>query len=145
MDLQASEGSREFRFEHQRRLAAGEILRLGAWPGELSVVDGRVWLTRPGDPDDHWLRRGEALALRRARGVLVEAAGSGAATLRWTPAREVGPIAVALRGAMRAFAAALRSAAAALENAGRWLDAAARPHNSRLAADAAAACPTPSA
>lgn len=143
MNLQASMAPREARFEHQRRLAAGEILRLGPWPGELSVVDGRVWLTRRGDPDDHWLRRGEAIALGRGRGVIVEAAGE--ATLRWRPGREVGPIAWALRGVLAALAAASRSGAAALDRAGRRLDAAARPHNARLPADAAAPCPTPCA
>jgi hypothetical protein len=145
MNLQTSKASRGFRFEHQRRLAAGEILRLGEWPGELSVVDGRIWLTRPGDPDDHWLHSGEAMALRRSDGAVVEAGGPGAATLRWTPLREVGPMAAARRGLLQGLAAATRSAALVLDRAGRWFDAAARPHNSRLPADAAAPCPTPSA
>lgn len=41
----------------------------------LRVVSGRVWLTRPGDPDDHFLDAGDVLPLAPGGGVLIGAEG----------------------------------------------------------------------
>ena len=41
---------------------AGQPLSVSPWPGELTVVDGRVWLTRRGDAADHVLEAGAAAA-----------------------------------------------------------------------------------
>lgn len=46
------------------RLAAGAVRRLPpARAGWLSVVRGRVWLTRSGEPADHFLVAGQSLRL----------------------------------------------------------------------------------
>lgn len=113
-------------FEHQRRLAAGQLLRLGEWPGELTVVDGRVWLTRPGDPDDHVLAAGQRFRLGRS-GALVEAWDREAgAEVRWTPQPRGRRLVAALAGVLGWAAAFARRAAAGLDRVGRGFEAAAR-------------------
>lgn len=42
----------------------------------LRVVSGRVWLTRPGDPDDHFLGAGDELPLAPGGAVLIGAEGA---------------------------------------------------------------------
>ena len=32
--------------------------------GELTLQEGRLWITRPGDPRDYWIRQGERFAVR---------------------------------------------------------------------------------
>ncbi len=114
-------------FEHQRRLAAGQLLRLGKWPGELTVVDGRVWLTRPHDPDDHVLAAGQRIRLGAGRGVLVEAWDREAgAVVRWTLRPRGRRRAAAWAGVLGLAAALARRAAAGFEGLGRGFDAAAR-------------------
>ncbi len=114
-------------FEHQRRLAAGHLLRLGEWPGELTVVDGRVWLTRPHDPDDHVLTAGQRIRLGADRGVLVEALDREAgAVVRWTPQLRGRRLAAAWAGALGRAAAFARRVAAGFDRLGRGFDAAAR-------------------
>src|SRR5262249_19676929 len=47
---------------HSRRIAAGSALRLSRGGGELTVLEGRVWLTRgghTGDTGDHRLEAGQ--------------------------------------------------------------------------------------
>lgn len=60
-------------------LAAGEALSLPIGPGarELSVAEGRVWLTFKGSREapaqDIWLAAGESLALASGSQVVIEA------------------------------------------------------------------------
>jgi hypothetical protein len=60
-------------------LAAGEALSLPIGPGarELSVAEGRVWLTLKGSrqapAQDIWLAAGESLALASGSQVVIEA------------------------------------------------------------------------
>lgn len=69
------------------RLAAGGLLRLRIdAPRQLSVRQGRVWLTRPGDPADHFLSAGDALWLAGSHDVLIGAEGGGEAWLGWAAA-----------------------------------------------------------
>ena len=42
-------------------------------PRRLVVAQGRLWLTIPGDRDDHWLQAGEGLTLAAGRQAIVEA------------------------------------------------------------------------
>jgi Protein of unknown function (DUF2917) len=110
------------------RLAAGEALLLGRLGGELTVVDGRVWLTRDGDLGDHIVEPGERLRVGVGENAVIEAARTGAAiTVRWQPRRQrfVGALlAEPLRGlaflagrAAAGFAALARNAAASASRA----------------------------
>ncbi len=59
------------------QLGDGQLLRWQqAVPVTLRVLHGRVWVTRPGDPDDHFLDAGAALRLARGGGVLIGAEGA---------------------------------------------------------------------
>ncbi len=60
-------------------LRPGHVVALAGGSGRLSVVDGRVWLTRPGDPDDHLLAAGDSIEVDDASRTLVEPWGGGAA------------------------------------------------------------------
>ncbi len=60
-------------------LPPGRPLTLRAPAGtELRVLRGRVWLTRSGDPADHFLAAGEALRLDGARTVVEADRGEAA-------------------------------------------------------------------
>lgn len=85
----------------------------------LTVREGRVWLTRPGDAGDHVLDAGESLAVAAGQRLYVEPWRRGeAARLAWQPLRA--PVALpALRAAM---AAAARRVAAGLLALARRVD-----------------------
>ena len=44
-------------------LSRGELLAWRQGPVQLCVVSGRAWVTRPNDPDDHFLHPGQTLTL----------------------------------------------------------------------------------
>jgi hypothetical protein len=70
------------------QLAAGRAHRLAAGAGELTVLQGRVWVTGQGDGEDRVLSRGERLRLVDASSVVVEPWDRGqGAVLRWQPRR----------------------------------------------------------
>ena len=48
----------------------------------IEVTSGRLWLTEPGDLDDHFLARGASHRLVGDGPVVIESDGPGAATLR---------------------------------------------------------------
>lgn len=56
-------------------LASGEALSLDIGPGprELSVTQGRVWLTQSGALEDVWLEPGQSVALASGSRVVLEA------------------------------------------------------------------------
>ena len=85
----------------------------------LTVREGRIWLTRPGDADDHVLGAGESLAVAAGQRLYVEPWRCGeAACLDWQPLRA--PVALpALRAAM---AAAVRRVAVGLLVLARRVD-----------------------
>jgi hypothetical protein len=67
-------------------LAWGEPLRIDGDTGELTVLSGRVWLTRENDPDDHVLEAGQSMQLASTDGVVVEPWRQGErTTLAWRP------------------------------------------------------------
>ena len=84
-------------------LPRGELLRWNQGQVTLRGVSGRAWVTRPNDPDDHFLHAGESLKL--SEGLIgadtdlclsFEAARPLAGALRvvaaWLPqARRLGP------------------------------------------------------
>ena len=104
----------------QLRSDAAHLGRLG---GELTVLDGRVWLTRANDLGDHFVETGERVRLAVDDNAVIEPAHSGTGvTVRWSPRRQsfVGAVlAEPLRGVAflagrlaAGFAALARSAAA---------------------------------
>ena len=75
-------GTREF-------VISGRALTVSPWPGELTVVDGRVWVTRSDDLGDHVLEAGRTIRFDAAAGLVVEP-WAGSATVRWR--RQAQPI-----------------------------------------------------
>lgn len=61
-------------------LPPGRAVTLPTLAGHLlRVTQGRVWLTRHGDPDDHFLDAGERMPLHDAAGpIVIEAVGGPA-------------------------------------------------------------------
>jgi hypothetical protein len=69
-----------------RSLRPGRILPLGSAGGRLQVLQGRVWLTRSGDLDDHVIDTGQGLIVPPLGSALVEAWGdSEPALVAWRP------------------------------------------------------------
>lgn len=93
--------------------------------GDLVVLDGRVWLTRAGDLDDHLLLPGDRLPIARGHQVVLEPWAGEAALVRFEPrarrpqlagllfflAAGFGRAAAGLRRVEAALAARARSAA----------------------------------
>jgi Protein of unknown function (DUF2917) len=72
-----------------QRLVSGEALHLGRLGGELSVVEGRVWLTRDGDLGDHFVEAGDRVRLGVDENAVIESARTGdTITVRWNPRRQ---------------------------------------------------------
>lgn len=116
-----------------RRVASGAALQLGRLGGELTVVEGRVWLTRDGDLLDHVIEPGQRVRLGVNENAVIESARTGdTVTVRWYPRRQrlLGALAEAplralawLAGlAAGAFAALARSAAASAGRAQGCID-----------------------
>jgi hypothetical protein len=61
------------------QLQDGDLLPLHeVW---VSVIRGRVWLTRANDPDDHFLEAGQAMRIQRSDCALLGAEGSAQVAL----------------------------------------------------------------
>lgn len=72
--------------EALRELPAGHVVALGSRGGQVSILSGRVWLTRAGDPSDHFLGAGESFVIRDSGDTLVETWSPGAsAVIAWQP------------------------------------------------------------
>ena len=121
----------------------GRALRLEAVDGELAVREGRVWITRRGDLDDHVLGAGESMRLSaHDRAVIEQWRRDQPAMFDWQPGRAprpqsapgalrraalawplrgvafvAGGVAGSLRRAEAGFAALARSAAASARRA----------------------------
>lgn len=111
-----------------RRVEPGQALHLGRLGGDLTVVEGRVWLTRDGDLGDHLVEPGQRVRLAVNDNAVIESWQRGeGAVLRWNPRRQslfgavfAGPLlglAFATRLLAGAFAALARSAAASASRA----------------------------
>ena len=105
------------------RLSAGHAQQLGRLGGELTVVEGRLWLTRDNDLGDHVYEPGQRVRLAVGENGVIESVDSHRqVVVRWNARRQsfVGALlAEPLRGvafltgmAARGFAALARSAAA---------------------------------
>lgn len=108
---------------------SGQALTVSPWPGELTVVDGRVWVTRSDDLGDHVLDAGRTIRFGAGAGLVVEPWG-GTATVQWRrQAQSVRPPALlvaALAAGLRALAGLAGGTAAALRDAEAGLAALAR-------------------
>lgn len=102
------------------RLSAGEAIHAGR--GRLEVVEGVVWLTRRGDPQDHLLERGEAFEIRAHDDVLFESWGKAQSLVDWQPFDRSGRL---QREAAGLGASLLRSAAVRCSEAAAGLMSAA--------------------
>lgn len=69
-------------------LAPGELCRLpdARWVS-LVVTQGQLWITRREDPNDHFLRAGQQLALSPVRNLLLENDGPDVAIFHWEALR----------------------------------------------------------
>lgn len=109
-------------------LATGEAIHLGRLGGELTVLEGRVWLTRDSDLGDHRVDAGERLRLAVGENAVIEPWDAGhAVSVHWKPRRQgffgavlaepLRALAWALGGLAGGFAALARSAAASASRA----------------------------
>ena len=105
-----------------QRVASGQALQLGRLGGELTVLEGRVWLTRDNDLGDFVFEPGQRVRLGVGENAVIESLDpAGSLAVRWNPRRQsfVGAVlAEPLRGlafltgvAARGFAALARKAA----------------------------------
>lgn len=141
MNLQSFASAAGGRAGHRQHLEGGEMLHIARQPGELRVVDGWVWLTRPDDLDDHVLRAGESMHLERGRGVLVESWNPAeGATVQWVPEPHRRRLALARAAALGRLSAWTGALGHGLEALGARLGAAAGGAASN--ADRARGCTT---
>ena len=105
-----------------------QALELGRLGGDLTVLDGRVWLTRSGDLGDHFVEPGQRVRLGVDEHAVIESAHGGhIVRVSWNPRRQSffgALLARPLRGvafltvlAAGGFAALARSAAASARRA----------------------------
>lgn len=72
-----------------RLLAPGQALRLPRAGGELTVLRGRLWLTRNHDLGDHFIEAGQRVWLDAGENTVVESARrQQSASLHWEPCRQ---------------------------------------------------------
>lgn len=111
-----------------RRLLPGQALRLPRRGGELTVLRGRLWLTRNNDPGDHFIEAGQCVRLGDHENAVIEPAQSTqGVSLHWEPcrpglagallARPLSGAAFLAFVAARGFAALAHSAAAGARRA----------------------------
>ena len=115
-------GTRQF-------VISGQALTVSPWPGELSVVEGRVWVTRSDDLGDHVLEAGRTIRFGAHAGLVVEPWG-GSATVQWRrqaqPVRPPAFLVAALAAGLRGLAGLAGGSAAVLRGAEGGLAALAR-------------------
>lgn len=86
MNTQANPVGSGLRATSLRTLRAGTVLPLGSAGGKLEVLHGRVWLTRSGDPDDHFVDFGRSVVVPASGRALIEALDEAQpALVAWRP------------------------------------------------------------
>ena len=145
MNKQLGTDPQRGRRDTDRLLLGGEVLRIESWPGQLTVVDGRVWLTRRGDGNDHVLHGGQHIAVSGRDGVVLEAWDGAGATVRWQPAAQALPRAGFApaawpAGVMRRFALGLAAAAGRFAAAARNAASSASRAQGRICSGESMAC-----
>ena len=107
-------------------LLGGQAVTVEHWPGEFTVIDGRVWLTRRGDRADHVLERGSRFRLDRGDTAVVESwRADQPAMVRWRrlpqPLPGSGLVRAGLAAVLRLLARGAALLAGALRGAERPL------------------------
>jgi hypothetical protein len=74
-----------FRLPETLRLPRGRAITLAPGACVLQVDAGRIWLTRSGDLDDHFIAAGKCFEHDGAGLVVIECDGASAAVLRISP------------------------------------------------------------
>lgn len=109
-------------------LATGQAIHLGRLGGELTVLAGRIWLTRDGDLVDHRIEAGERLLVAVGDNAVIQPWDAGqTVSVQWKPRRQ-GLFGAVLAEPLRAlawglgalaggFSALARSAAASASRA----------------------------
>ena len=70
-------------------LATGQAIHLGRLGGELTVLEGSVWLTRDSDLGDHRVEAGEWLLLAVGENAVIGPWDAGhAVSVQWKPRRQ---------------------------------------------------------
>lgn len=135
MNAQRQPGPVKSSSNDMHRLVAGQAVSVSAWPGELTVVDGRVWLTRRGDLADHVLEAGQRLRLQAGDAAVIEGwASDSDAVVRWMPLPQrraraplvAAALAVGVAAGLGLLAGLAANAARVLAGATRRLEAWAR-------------------
>ena len=109
-----------------RRIAAGQALHLGRLGGELTVVEGHVWLTRDGDLGDHVVEAGQRVRLQVDENAVIEPARSHEdVVVAWNPRRQ-GLLGAVVEAPLRGLAFSTALAAAGLVRLARLAAASAR-------------------
>lgn len=81
-----------------RTLRSGNVLPLGSAGGKLEVLHGRIWLTRAGDRDDHFVDFGQSVVVPASGRVLVESLDDEQpALIAWRPGTIVDRVGAAVR------------------------------------------------
>lgn len=71
------------------RLEAGQARHLGRLGGEMTVLSGRIWLTRDGETGDHFLDAGDTVRIAVDDYAVIQSADrDSAASLLWTARRQ---------------------------------------------------------
>ncbi len=131
MNSQAQHSVSSARGMQRAQVAGGQALTVAPWPGELTVIDGRVWVTRSDDLGDHVLQPGQSVRFGPGAGLVIEALDAGGtATVQWRreaqPLRAPAFLAGALAAGLRGLAAFAGGVAAGLRDAEAGLAALAR-------------------
>jgi hypothetical protein len=81
--IQRSISRRDGRATPSMTLPIGQTHTLRRRAGaRIEVTSGRVWLTVPGDPDDHFIAGGESMLLRHDGPIVIQSDGGRSAVLR---------------------------------------------------------------
>ena len=87
-----------------KHFASGQTCHLGTGGGELTVIDGCIWLTRSRDLHDYFVGPGRRVRLFAGEQVVIEPApGNHGARVRWEP-RRPGVVGALLAGPLRCTA-----------------------------------------
>ena len=69
-------------------LSYGQAMHLGHFGGELTVLAGRIWLTRDGDLGDHCVESGRRIHLAVGENAVIEPWDAGSTvSVHWQPRR----------------------------------------------------------
>ncbi len=106
-------------------VAPGQLLHLASG-GELKVIEGRVWLTRRGDLNDHLIEPGQRIRIRGSEAAIIETwRPTDTARVQWSP-RPQNVLSLAVAEVLRGLAYLAGGAERGLRTAAGALDALAR-------------------